>query len=106
VLANLTENALRHGAGGTVTIAVRRDGNGAVLTVSDEGPGIAAADQARLFDRFWRGDGARVIDGSGLGLAIVREIVAAHGGDVGVESAPGAGATFRVRLPASANRQE
>jgi two-component system OmpR family sensor kinase len=106
VLGNLTENALRHGGGGTVTIAVRRDGNGAVLTVSDEGPGIAAADQARLFDRFWRGDGARVIDGSGLGLAIVREIVAAHGGDVGVESAPGAGATFRVRLPASANRQE
>jgi two-component system OmpR family sensor kinase len=106
VLANLTENALRHGAGGTVTIAVRRDGDGTVLTVSDEGPGIAAADQERLFDRFWRGDGARATDGSGLGLAIVREIVAAHGGDVGVESAPGAGATFRVRLPASANRQE
>jgi signal transduction histidine kinase len=104
VLANLTDNALRHG-GGAVALAARQDDGDAVLTVADRGPGIAPADQARVFDRFWRADGAKATDGSGLGLAIVREIVVAHGGSVGLRSAPDDGTTVEVRLP-SANRQE
>jgi two-component system OmpR family sensor kinase len=106
VLANLTANALRHGgARATVTLAAQRDGSDAVLTVQDDGPGIVAADQARIFERFWRGEGAHGAEGTGLGLAIVEEIVAAHGGTVAVRSAPGEGATFEVRLP-SGKRQE
>jgi two-component system, OmpR family, sensor kinase len=106
VLANLTENALRHGGpDGPITLSARHEDDHAVLAVSDAGPGIAPADRERIFERFWRADAARGTEGSGLGLAIVREIVAAHGGTVDVASEPGAGTTFAVRL-SSANRQE
>jgi signal transduction histidine kinase len=75
-----------------------------VLSVDDDGPGVAPADRSRIFDRFTRLDDGRARDagGSGLGLAIVREIVAAHGGTVRVEDAPSGGARFEVHLPASA----
>jgi two-component system, OmpR family, sensor kinase len=106
VLANLTDNALRHGGTrATIAIAARIDGADAVLSVTDDGPGITPADQARIFERFWRGDAARGTDGSGLGLAIVRQIVEAHGGSAAVRSEPGGGTTIEIRLP-SANRQE
>jgi two-component system OmpR family sensor kinase len=75
------------------------------LEVRDSGVGLTPVQQAHVFDRFWRADPARTRGsegaGSGLGLAIVRQLVTLHGGDVSVTSAPGAGACFRVRLPAS-----
>jgi two-component system OmpR family sensor kinase len=80
---------------------VRRDGDAAVLEVADSGAGLSEEQRAHVFERFYRGDPSRSRDhgGAGLGLAIVAAIVAAHGGAVEVESAPGAGTTFRVRLP-------
>jgi signal transduction histidine kinase len=66
--------------------------------VTDDGPGIPSEELAHLFDRFWRGRGARA-EGSGLGLTIARELVRAHGGEIWAESAPGHGATFHFTLP-------
>jgi signal transduction histidine kinase len=97
ILTNLVDNAVRH-ARTAVTVAV---GPGE-LTVTDDGPGIPAADRDRVFDRFTRLDSARTRDsgGAGLGLAIVRELVTTHGGTVGLEDAdPGLVAT--VRFPAA-----
>jgi two-component system, OmpR family, sensor kinase len=71
----------------------------AVLEVTDHGPGLSREQAERVFERFYRADQARTSGGSGLGLAIVASLVAAHGGAVWVESAPGAGATFRIALP-------
>ena len=73
---------------------------GAALTVADTGEGIAAADLPFVFDRFWRGDRARGRSaGAGLGLAIARQLVLAHGGAIDVQSAPGEGTIFTIRLP-------
>ncbi|MDP9436157.1 MAG: ATP-binding protein [Actinomycetota bacterium] len=100
VVANLVENALRHGAG-TVTVTVRPhrvDGtSGTEIVVADEGPGVPEEVAARVFTRFWRG-GTR--GGTGLGLYIVKGLIEAHGGTIGVERAEGGGALFRVVLPA------
>jgi signal transduction histidine kinase len=71
----------------------------AVLTVRDEGIGIAPEDQARIFQRFERATATRQSDSMGLGLYIAKELVSAHGGTITVESARGQGATFQVRLP-------
>jgi signal transduction histidine kinase len=102
VLANLLDNALRHApSGSSVRVGAGRNGSWAFLTVADDGPGIALEQQARIFDRFYRVDGARsrAEGGSGLGLAIVREITEAHQGRVRLLSAPGSGAVFVVWLP-------
>jgi two-component system OmpR family sensor kinase len=102
VLANLVSNALSHTPAGRpvhVEVAVR---SGEVhLSVRDRGPGLAAEDAARIFERFFRADMSRTrsAGGTGLGLSIVAALVAAHGGQVGVDTAPGQGATFWVRLP-------
>ncbi len=99
VAINLIENALRHTPPGThVAVSTRpRPGGGAVLTVSDDGPGIAPDLAPRLFERFVRGSGDR--GGSvGLGLAIVAAVAAAHNGDVAVERSPAGGARFVVRF--------
>ena len=74
----------------------------AVLEVADSGPGLSAEEGARVFERFYRTDASRArrTGGTGLGLSIVAALVAAHGGEVTVDSSPGQGATFRVRLPA------
>ena len=99
VLGNLLANALRHTpAGGTVRVAVRRAGDRVELTVTDTGAGIPADLLPHVFDRFVKGPGAT---GTGLGLAIARDVVAAHGGTIGIESEPGAGTTVRVELPAA-----
>jgi signal transduction histidine kinase len=100
VVANLADNAVRH-ARGRVVLAAVPDGPSQLVTVTDDGPGIPAADRERVFDRFTRLDDARARDagGAGLGLAIVRELVRRHGGTVRlVDADPGLRA--EVRLPA------
>ncbi|MGZ8502281.1 MAG: sensor histidine kinase, partial [Candidatus Limnocylindrales bacterium] len=95
----LVDNAVRHGPiGGTVGVTVRTEGREAVLTVDDDGPGIAPQDRARVFDRFWRGSDARP-GGTGLGLAIGAWVVAGHGGSIAAVERPGGGSRFVVRLP-------
>jgi two-component system OmpR family sensor kinase len=104
VIGNLVSNALTHTPPATpVTLRVGADAAAgvAVLEVADRGPGLSAAEAARVFERFYRADSsrARSSGGSGLGLSIVAGLVAAHGGDVSVDSEPGHGAVFRVSLP-------
>lgn len=100
VLVNLLSNALRYGEGKPVQVAVSRTADGmGLLAVTDQGPGIAAADQQRIFEQFERLDTALGSPGMGLGLFISRYFVQAHGGSLTVQSAPGAGACFEVRLP-------
>jgi len=104
VLSNLVSNALRFTpAGGTITLGARQDGGDVLLMVQDTGQGIAPDALPRIFDRFYRADSARAQSQgeSGLGLAIVKALVEAHGGTVSAASAPGAGATFTIRLPRS-----
>ncbi|MGH9034850.1 MAG: sensor histidine kinase, partial [Acidimicrobiia bacterium] len=103
---NLLENAERH-ARSAVSVSLADDGEAVVLTVDDDGPGVAPEDRERIFDRFVRLDEARARDrgGAGLGLAITREIIAAHAGTVGVGDAPGGGARFVVRLPGSGSER-
>jgi signal transduction histidine kinase len=100
MIRNLVENAVRH-AVSCVAIEVRGDDATAVLTVSDDGPGIAPADRHRVFERFVRldSDRARSGGGTGLGLAIVAEVVAAHGGAVAIDDGPSGGTTMVVTLP-------
>lgn len=101
VLANLFDNALAvTPEGGRVWIEASATDGMVELAVCDTGPGISPADQARVFDRFWRGEGGRR-GGSGLGLAIARGIVESHGGDIRVVSEFGRGAEFRFTLPAA-----
>jgi two-component system sensor histidine kinase PilS (NtrC family) len=102
VLWNLLKNAsdalAGSGQGSRIRVACGDDGAGAWLEVADDGPGIAPADAERIFLPFF----TTKQDGTGLGLATVHRIVDAHGGAVSVESSPGAGARFRVRLPGGA----
>ena len=104
ILDNLLANVRTHTPPGTrTTLRVRQEGDEAILEVADEGPGLEAEDAARVFERFYRADPSRARDrgGTGLGLAVVAALVEAHGGRVEVDATPGAGATFRVRLPVS-----
>ena len=99
---NLLENAVRYTPeGGTVGIAVAREGDHAVVTVSDTGIGIPTEAQGRIFERFYRVDRARsrARGGTGLGLAIVKHVAETHGGDVSVQSELGRGSSFVVRFP-------
>jgi anti-sigma regulatory factor (Ser/Thr protein kinase) len=99
ILVNLVGNAIRHSPeGGTVKLAFALSDGIASVTVSDQGPGIAPADQARIFERFER---AHSESGTGLGLAISRRLARSMGGDVTVVSAPGEGAHFMLTLPAA-----
>jgi heavy metal sensor kinase len=102
--ANLIDNAIKYtDAGGLVTIELRRDGAERILlTVTDNGMGIAPEDQVKIFHRFYRGDQSRSQSGSGLGLSLVQAVARAHGGDVQVESAPQKGTRFTVTMPAIA----
>ncbi len=100
VLANLLDNAVKYsGTSKDIVVRVRTDPRLAIVEITDQGVGIAPGDQARVFERFYRGPSTSHQAGFGLGLSIVRELVDAHGGRVDVTSAPGAGSTFRVSLP-------
>jgi signal transduction histidine kinase len=101
VVANLVGNAIRHTPrGGRVEVRVREEGDRLRFEVADTGEGIAPEYQERIFEKFFRVPG-RGGGGVGLGLYISREIVQAHGGEMGVTSAPGAGSTFWFTLPRS-----
>jgi two-component system OmpR family sensor kinase len=102
VVANLVGNALVHTEAGTaIALRATRRGDRATVEVADEGEGMAPATAARAFERFFRADASRSRHhgGSGLGLAIVEAVVAAHGGSVSLDSAPGRGTTVRIDLP-------
>ncbi|MBX9628168.1 MAG: cell wall metabolism sensor histidine kinase WalK [Gemmataceae bacterium] len=102
VLDNLVDNAIKYTPnGGRITVRWDAEGGAAVLEVADTGVGIPAADQARVFERFYRADKARTrgVGGTGLGLAIVKHLVQAMRGTVRVASAEGQGTTFRITLP-------
>ena len=101
VIANLLDNALKYTERGSVTVSVGGDVAHAWGEIHDTGPGIPHADQARVFERFYRVDKARSRDkgGTGLGLSIVKHILALHDGSISVSSAPGAGSTFRFEIP-------
>ena len=100
VMHNLIENALRHTpAGGTVTVAVQRDGDTLAVQVIDTGSGIAAEDLPYIFERFYQSDRMRTRGGSGLGLAIARRIVELHGRTISAASSSGRGTTFAFDLP-------
>jgi two-component system OmpR family sensor kinase len=104
VVRNLVDNGLRYNRrGGEVRVDLSCENGHAVLRVSDTGTGIPEEAQARLFERFYRADPARSRrhGGSGLGLAIAHAIVQSEGGSIGVESRPGAGSTFTVKLPSA-----
>jgi len=106
VIGNLMSNALNHTPDGTpvgvrVLAGPRQPVPSVVLEVTDQGPGLRPDQAERVFERFYRADTARTrtAGGTGLGLAIVAALVAAHGGTVALDTAPGRGATFRITLP-------
>jgi len=104
VVTNLLANARAHTAAGTpIHVSTYSTEDGSYVTVADKGPGLSVADQARIFERFYRVDSSRQrssSDGSGLGLSIVDEVMKAHGGTVSVASEPGNGATFTLHFKA------
>ncbi len=101
VLFHLTDNALKYAPAGAVTLAAEAAGPWVRVSVSDQGPGIPAAQRAAVFERFQRLDAgdARLVYGHGLGLYMVRQLVAALGGAIAVTDAPGGGARFTFELP-------
>jgi signal transduction histidine kinase len=101
ILLNLLGNAVKFTEEGTVSLAVARRGDTLLLRVTDSGPGIPASEHRRLFEPFWQGDQSRTrkLGGAGLGLAISDRLARLLGGEITVESAPGAGSTFTFRLP-------
>jgi signal transduction histidine kinase len=100
VVANLLDNAVKYTPpGGSVTVEVGEDGERAFVKVRDTGAGIPAGELPRIWDRLYRGRGARGSSGLGLGLSLVRAVVNAHGGVVQVHNLPRQGSEFTVRLP-------
>ena len=102
LLDNLLSNAVKFTpAGGRVDVTTAREGELALLDVADNGAGIPADEQERLFERFFRSPSANenAVQGTGLGLSIAKAIAEAHGGRIRVESVKGVGTTFRVELP-------
>ncbi len=102
VVSNLIDNAIKYTQeNGIIRVRLIRSGHDAILSVSDNGPGIPKADQSHIFDRFYRVDKARSRDtgGTGLGLSIVHQMVLMHGGAISVDSEEGQGSTFTVELP-------
>ena len=107
MLLNLLDNAIKYSpSGSTVTLACRRDSGRYTVTVSDNGPGIPAELQPRIFERFFRADKARSrsegeTGGAGLGLSIARWIVEAHQGQLVLTRSDASGTVFTATLPAT-----
>ncbi|MHB1928842.1 MAG: HAMP domain-containing sensor histidine kinase [Acidimicrobiales bacterium] len=100
IVVNLLSNAVKFTpSGGKVRVSVDNEGSHRRIVVADTGRGIAVEEQGMVFDRFFRGTASRDTSGSGVGLAVVAALVAAHGGSVDLDSSPGSGSTFTVRLP-------
>lgn len=101
IVDNLLDNAIRYTEEGSITVRFAVDESMLVLSVADTGIGIPTADQSRIFERFYRVDAARSrqAGGTGLGLSLVRHAVKRGGGTITVQSQPGQGATFTVRIP-------
>jgi len=99
VVTNLIGNAVKYGKGNPIDVVLTVDGAGAVIRVKDRGIGILPGQQEKIFERFERAVGPREFGGFGLGLWITRQIVEASGGAIAVESEPGVGSVFTVRLP-------
>src|SRR5208282_4039609 len=100
-LFNLVSNAIKFTpGGGTITLRARREKGGVALGISDTGIGVAARDQARIFEKFERGQGREA--GAGLGLSLVKSLVDLHGGHIELQSAPGSGTTVTIHIPAAA----
>lgn len=95
----LLDNAVQYSEEGWINLSLKRVGGNAVIKIQDTGVGISEADMDRIFDRFYRGDEARVRSGTGLGLSIAKSIVDSHKGTIQVESKKGLGSTFTIRLP-------
>jgi two-component system sensor histidine kinase MtrB len=106
VLRNLVVNAVEHGEGRPVEVALEADDDKVVVTVRDHGVGLQPGQAGMVFTRFWRGDPsrARTTGGTGLGLAIALEDVRLHGGWLQAAGAPGRGSVFRMTLPRAAGR--
>jgi len=106
-LANLVDNAIKYsGERRRLDVTARRDGDEMRIAVSDEGFGIPAQEQERIFEKFYRAGQSETQGrrGSGVGLALVKHIMTAHGGTVTVESRPGEGSTFTLQLPLPRDR--
>jgi signal transduction histidine kinase len=104
IIVNLIDNSIKYTqVGGMIKVRVDREGNSAILEVSDNGLGIPAHALPHVFERFYRADKARsrATGGAGLGLSIVKAICAAHNGEIKVSSQEGRGSSFRVELPLS-----
>jgi signal transduction histidine kinase len=101
IVINLVENAIKHAAGSPIEVAVATDEERVTIDVVDHGPGIPAAERAKIFDQFTQLEPSvtRSQGGTGLGLSIVRGLAQAMEGDVTIHDTPGGGATFRVELP-------
>jgi signal transduction histidine kinase len=103
---NIIHNAVKYSpVRGTITVRVRPDSAGRVIVeIADNGPGIPPEHLANVFDRFYRVDKSRTRSdgGAGLGLSIANWAVRAHGGEIGLDSTPGAGCMFKICLPAAA----
>lgn len=100
VIGNLLDNSLKHtSSGGRIELICARQAEKVVIRVQDTGAGISSHDLPRIFDRLYRGDHSRSQRGLGLGLSLVKAVIHAHAGSIEVESAPGQGTTFILRLP-------
>ncbi|HEY1105815.1 MAG TPA: ATP-binding protein, partial [Agromyces sp.] len=101
IVRNLLGNAIEHGEGRPIVVAVDSNESAIALSVRDYGLGMTEEESARVFDRFWRADPSRTrtIGGTGLGLAISLEDAVSHGGMLDVWSRPGVGSVFRLTLP-------
>lgn len=102
VWSNLIDNAIKFDSyGGSITMRLKKSDDSVEYSIADTGPGIAPEEQERIFAKFYQVDSSHREEGNGLGLALVNRIVTASGGTITVDSAPGAGACFTVRLPLS-----